>query len=107
MTDDHDIQLGPEGAVLLGGPLTFETVPAIYRAAASSLPGSGQAATIDLADVTSADSAGLALLLEWQAQSIATQSRLRIINAPDGLLSLARLADSVELLQLSGRPESA
>lgn len=107
MTDDRGIQHGSEGAVLLSGPLTFETVPAIHRAAASSLPGSGQAATIDLAGVTSADSAGLALLLEWQARSTATQSRLRIINAPDGLLSLARLAESVELLQLSGRQEPA
>ena len=93
--------------MLLSGPLTFENLHAIYRAAVSSLPGSGQAATIDLAGVTSADSAGLTLLLEWQAQSMATQSQLQIIIAPDGLLSLARLTDSVELLHLSGRQESA
>jgi len=102
MTEDCGIRFRPDGTVALGGELSFETVPGLYRQAGSSFLQSGRSTTIDLAGVTRADSAALALLLEWQAQCQAAQSQLRIINAPDGLLSLARLADSVELLQLSG-----
>jgi phospholipid transport system transporter-binding protein len=107
MNDIGGIRLLPDGSAAISGSLTFETVAGIYRRADSLFRESGHPATIDLAAVTTVDSAALALLLEWQANRLAEQSQLRIINAPDGLLSLARLADSVELLQLGGRPVPA
>ncbi len=52
----------------LAGGLTFEAVPLLYREMEKRLPSAGPVTTIDLAGVTTADSAGLALLLEWQSR---------------------------------------
>ena len=46
-----------------------------------------------------ADSSGLALLLEWQALARQQQRKLKISNAPDTLLSLARLCEADNLLE--------
>ncbi len=48
----------------VGGELTFQTVPGLYRESAGWFAGEGEL-VIDLAAVTRADSAGLALLVEW------------------------------------------
>ena len=51
-----------------------------------------------------ADSAGLALLLEMQAQrAVSGKGLLRFTNAPDSLIRLAQLSEAVELLNLTGR----
>ena len=47
---------------------------------------------IDLASVTSADSAGLALLIEWIKQCKITGSTLTFKNIPQQLLTLAKLS---------------
>ena len=91
------------GDLLLSGELTFDTAPALYRDAESLLNKGEPLRTIDLAAVEDVDSAGLALLLEWQAQSGQSGENLNIINAPENLLSLARLCEAVDLLQISGR----
>jgi phospholipid transport system transporter-binding protein len=73
-----------------------------------SVPASPPVEQIDLAGVTTIDSAGLALLLEWQSRAHAAGRELTVRNAPDGLLRLARLCEAVDLLNLSGRePEQA
>ncbi len=47
---------------------------------------------IDLTKVNHADSAGLALLIEWIKHSKLYQSKLSFINIPEQLLTLARLS---------------
>ena len=48
---------------------------------------------IDLEKVTSADSAGLALMIEWIKQSKLHSTNLTFKNIPQQLLTLARLSD--------------
>ena len=91
------------GRASLAGPLTFETVTRLFRALEKSAPGEPPPEHIDLAGVTTIDSAGLALLLEWQSRARAAGRELNVRNAPDGLLRLARLCEATGLLNLSGR----
>ena len=86
----------------MSGTLTFDSVPGIYIDSQSKLD--ERINTIDLAAVTSVDSAGLALLLEWQANARKRNSTLAIINAPSDLLRLAALSESTSLLGLVARP---
>ena len=64
----------------VSGALTFETVPGLFQ-----------------------DSAGLALLLEWQALAKNNGSSLAFAAAPSDLLRLAELSESKSLLGLTAR----
>ncbi len=92
-----------EGVLSISGALTFASVAANYLEAKSLL--SDETTIVDLEAVASADSAGLALLLEWQAVARQRGARLKFINAPHDLMRLAVLSESTGLLGLTARPE--
>ena len=100
---DCRLETAGDGRASLTGPLTFETVTRLFRAMEKAAPDRPPLEQIDLAGVTGIDSAGLALLLEWQSRSRADGQRLSLCNAPDGLLRLARLCEATDLLNISGR----
>jgi phospholipid transport system transporter-binding protein len=56
------------------------------------------AVEVDLARVTRADSAGLALLIEWSLAARAAGRQLRYRNLPPAVVSLAGISDVSELL---------
>jgi phospholipid transport system transporter-binding protein len=60
----------------------------------------GGALTFDLAGVSSVDSAGLALLIDWLATARARGGSLRYVAIPDSLLALAKMSDVESLLGL-------
>ncbi len=60
--------------------------------------GAGQASVIDFAGVSAADSAGLALLIEWLSGARGADRKLRYVNLPQQLQQLARLSEVEELL---------
>ena len=91
------------GVINVSGPLTFASVAARYQEAKSLL--SDEITIVDLGAVSSTDSAGLALLLEWQAAARQRGARLKFINAPVDLMRLAVLSESTGLLGLTSRPE--
>jgi len=102
------LETSADGRASLIGPLTFETVARLFRALEQAPPGSAPIMQIDLAGVSAIDSAGLALLLEWQSRARSRGGQFELHNAPEGLLRLARLCEAVDLLNLSGRgPERA
>lgn len=101
VTETCTIESGDDRCASLKGPLTFESVPGLFAQARSAL--TANLARIDLSGITAADSAGLALLLEWQAARKNTAETLTIINAPSSLMSLASLSEATELLNISGR----
>lgn len=103
MSEPCSFKAVEDGKVRLAGVLTFESVPLLYREMEQRLPAAGPVTTIDLAGVTTADSAGLALLLEWQSRQRRRGRELTMNDAPDNLLRLAGLCEAVELLNLSGR----
>lgn len=100
---EDGIEFTQDGGARFRGPLTFETVPALFRDLEERVKREAPVDCIDLADVTAADSAALALLLEWQARARADGRTLAVRNAPGSLLRLARLCEAVDLLDLTGR----
>jgi ABC-type transporter Mla MlaB component len=97
------------GVVALSGDLTFESVPGLYEQFIKLDMAEKPVNRIDLSAVQHADSAGLALLLEWKARfdqrpdvsGQDAESIFSIVNAPQGLIKLANLCNAVELLQMS------
>ncbi|AVR87570.1 STAS domain-containing protein [Thauera aromatica] len=82
------------------GALTMRTAPALLdegrrRAAEGDL-------VVDLAAVTEADSAALALLLDWLRAARAAGHSLKLCNLPQGLASLALLYDLDAVLPREG-----
>lgn len=95
------MELGEDGCARLAGELTFESVPALYLQAQNAIP--KNLVSVDLSGITAADSAGLALLLEWQASRNDELEQLKFTHAPSSLISLASLSEATELLNISGR----
>jgi phospholipid transport system transporter-binding protein len=107
MSEDYTLEWPAEGGARLGGRLTFRTCAALFDELERHGEEQPVDGPVDLAAVDQVDSAGLALLLEWQARQTAGGRRLTLVNAPGSLLRLAHLADAVDLLNLSGRSEAA
>lgn len=90
-----------DGTFELKGPLTFATVPQlIERGAAWREAGLSEEITIDLGQVSRADSAGLALMVEWQRLARENQHTLRFVNIPEQLRRLIRVSALENLFPL-------
>ena len=72
------------------GALTFETVPGLYQSSSRWFQGAREL-TLDLAQVERADSAGLALLIEWLRSAQAVNCKLRFANIPAPVQTLIRI----------------
>ncbi len=82
------------------GSLDLTSVGALLKAGSDAVR-QGRAAVIDLQGITSSDSAGLALLIEWLSVAKAAQQPLRYDNMPVQLHQIAGLSDVEELLTIS------
>lgn len=81
-------ELKPQaGGFALSGPVVHETVSALVN----RFSGDTASATIDLKQVTQADSAALTLFLAWKKQAKNSGTTIKFINWPENLLSLVRL----------------
>jgi phospholipid transport system transporter-binding protein len=90
-----------DGRFELSGEIGFDDAARLLAAGDAAF-GSLQRAEIDLARVTRADSAGLALLLEWSVSAAASGRSLRYRNVPSAIASLAGISDVEELLAPPG-----
>ena len=89
-----------DGHWLLEGELDFNTVPDVLQHTGACMSGvSG--ITVDLKGVTRADSAGLALLVEWLRESERAGLSISFVNVPAQLLSIARVCGLEKILHLS------
>jgi phospholipid transport system transporter-binding protein len=86
------VAAGP-GAWRLQGPLTFDSVPELRPRGLQLLGPGGGALTIDLQGVPVADSAGLALLIDWLAMARAQGTALHYVAVPGTLHALAELSE--------------
>jgi phospholipid transport system transporter-binding protein len=75
------------GVFAVSGRLTFDTVPAVLADSKTWFAGDGKI-TIDLSGVTLADSAGVALLLEWMEHSRDARRELDFSGFPEQLRRL-------------------
>lgn len=80
-----------EGRYALRGRLTFQSVPQFFAHARTLLAGNGPV-TVDLAGVTLADSAGIALLIEWQQQARAAGRAFAYANIPEQVRKIIRVS---------------
>ena len=79
------------GRVEIAGDLTFETVAELRERGAEVLQCNGDV-TLDLNAVTRADSAGLALMVEWLREARNRETGLHVVNMPDQMLAIARMS---------------
>lgn len=83
-----------EGCYLVRGELTFATASVAYASGERGLAQSAsKRVTLDCSGLTAADSAGLAVLLEWIALARSRGIELRCQALPDFLLRLARISE--------------
>ena len=89
----------PGGPWTLAGALTFDTVPQLWSQGGPLLAAAAAATTeVDLAGVQQVDSAGLALLVAWQAQVQEAGGVLRFRSMPERLLAIARISEAQAFL---------
>jgi phospholipid transport system transporter-binding protein len=95
--------LSQRGAkVCLEGELSFATVAGLLREAQPLLDKGSDRLLLDLKDVGRADSAGLALLLEWVSQCRRRGRPILLQHLPQALLDIARFSNVLNLLPLRG-----
>jgi phospholipid transport system transporter-binding protein len=95
---DASFEVLEGGRARVIGSLHFNTVSALLPAGVEAIKG-GRADVIDLSGVTSSDSAGLALLIEWLSVAKSAGRTLRFENIDSQLQQLARLSEVEELLE--------
>lgn len=95
------LEAGAGGALSARGPLTFATARAARLAGIAVLAAapSQPALVMDCAGIDAADSAGLAVLLDWLATAKASGHSLRYVGLPQGFAALARISEVEALLQ--------
>jgi phospholipid transport system transporter-binding protein len=98
------LELGSEGRVRVLGSLGFRTVSMLLAQGSAAIE-AGHAAVMDLGAVTSSDSSGLALLIEWLSVAKRAGRGLRYENVPTQIHQLARLSEVDELIS-AGQPSA-
>ncbi len=93
-----DLVNAAPGTYRLEGALSFATVSALRPRGLKLLQAPAGNITIDLSAVRAADSAGLALLIDWLAAARASHCTLCYVGAPAALLALAQLSDVAALI---------
>ena len=90
-----------EGSFRVEGVLDFDSVAALAGEGARLLSGPGPV-DVDLNGVSEANSAALALLLEWLDLARRRKLKLRFHHLPDSLVRLAALSNVSGLLEVAG-----
>lgn len=91
------------GEYRLAGELTFATASEALRITAP-LFSDGAALRFDLADIRRADSAGVALLVEWVRRAGQSGSTMRYAHFPEPLSAIIRVSGVEDLLPLDSTP---
>jgi phospholipid transport system transporter-binding protein len=91
------------GRIAVTGELTFATAREARQLGTLVLEGSrADRLVVDLAAVSRADSAGLAVLLDWLAWGRRASRPVRLENPPASLVAIARISEVDGLLSTSG-----
>lgn len=92
---------GRAGDFLLTGPMTLDSAEASLKSGLGIIAAAYTPLTFDLSGVTRCDSAGVALLVEWQRQAIRCHCELRYVALPAALRSIMQVTGVDGLLSLS------
>jgi len=85
---------------VLSGELTMQTVPTVARDSQALIDKMHGDVKINLAKVKRADSAGLALLIDWLRQAQSKNIKLEFEHLPEQLMQIAKLSELHELLPI-------
>jgi phospholipid transport system transporter-binding protein len=96
-----EIQRVGDGRLEASGALGFDSAGRALPAGLALIE-KGKPCTIDLSRVTEADSAGLAVLVEWLATARVRGAKIRYQCIPAQILAVARISD-LESLLLDGQ----
>jgi phospholipid transport system transporter-binding protein len=91
-----------EGRFALSGEMTFVTAERILLASEEPFEQHTRI-EVDLSGVSRADSAGLALLLEWITWANHTVREIRFLSMPERVLAIARTTEVEQLLKRGER----
>jgi phospholipid transport system transporter-binding protein len=89
-----------EGRLRIEGSLDFGSVGRVFAETRDLFPPSARL-MIDLGGVTAANSAALALLLEWMELAAGRGTALSLCNLPEGIARIAALSDLDTLLPVA------
>lgn len=92
------LQRNSDGHYALAGEFSYATAGAILERSQREFGSGSTALEIDLERVTHADSAGLAVLLEWLSWARRQGHSLRFVHLPAQLLAVARISELEDLL---------
>ncbi len=87
--------------LVLSGQLDFTTAAIALAAVNEKLAersATGPALVLDLSQVSSSNSAGLSLLIEWKAQAQQLGAALSFDNVPDALQQIAEVCQVTEIV---------
>ncbi|MDO8595645.1 MAG: STAS domain-containing protein [Sulfuricaulis sp.] len=88
---ENGITARDNGVFEVTGQMTFQSVPQFLVHTDKWLHGGIGKVTLDMHGVTLADSAGLALLIEWLQLSRSAQREIVFTNMPDQMRDLIRV----------------
>ncbi len=94
---DFELRDKGEGRFALHGAMSFATAQNILKQS-EKLFARHDALQIDLSGVDKADSAGLALIIEWKSQASDRSANIRFRNVPESLLAIARTSEVQDLI---------
>jgi phospholipid transport system transporter-binding protein len=96
---DHGVTLTAPGRVTVSSPLTFQTARSVSDAGIECFASDASPViVVDCAGVPNADSAGLAVLIEWRRWAHQRGRHLRFENLPAQISAIARLSEVSEVL---------
>lgn len=99
------VQIGenPTGRIVVNGDLTFATAREARQLGLLVLEGTrAERIVVDCAGVVRADSAGLAVLLDWLAWGRRRSRVLSLENLPASLVAIARISEVDGVLTATG-----
>ena len=99
--NDDGFHASGDGRYEVRGQLTFQSVPQYYVHSVQMFQDGRGPVTVDLAGVTLADSAGIALLVEWQQQARAAQRTLQFANIPEQVRKIIHVSGLQHAFALS------
>ncbi len=98
-----EITQSGSGRLIVRGELTFATARLARDIGERALAGSGaDRIVMEVAGVTRADSAGLAVLLDWLAWGRRRKRVVQLENLPESLVAIARISEVDGLLTAAG-----
>ena len=94
---DWSIDSAAPGRLAVRGELDFDTAPAALSRGLALL-GDARDCVIDLSGLSSGDSAGLAVLIEWLASARRRGASLRYTGVPAQMRAIAKISELEDLL---------